>query len=94
MALYMVIEHFRSRYLKPVYRSLRENGRMMSAGLNYTKSWIDMSNRRCCQVMETDDASLMNIWIENWKDLVDFEIHEVMTSAEAAERAPKIVSSE
>ncbi len=45
----------------------------------------------CYQVMETDDRALLDAWIANWTDLVDFEVIPVMTSAEAAERiAPRL----
>jgi hypothetical protein len=36
--------------------------------------------------MEADDPALLVEWMANWKDLVDFEVHPVMTSNEAAER--------
>jgi hypothetical protein len=36
--------------------------------------------------METDDRGLLDQWIANWKDLVDFEVYPVMTSAEAADK--------
>ncbi len=37
---------------------------------------------RCFQVMETDDPALVQEWIKNWNDLVDFEVVPVVTSAE------------
>ena len=41
--------------------------------------------------METDDRQLLDDWIARWSDIVDFEVHPVMTSAEAAERiAPRL----
>ena len=43
--------------------------------------------RRCFQLMETDDRALLDRWISNWQDLVDFEVFPVITSAEAAARA-------
>jgi len=36
--------------------------------------------------METADRGLLDQWMANWEDLVEFEIHPVMTSAEAAEK--------
>jgi hypothetical protein len=50
-------------------------------------SWVVESLERCYQVMETDDRALLDEWLANWSDLVDFEVHPVITSAEAAERA-------
>jgi hypothetical protein len=46
---------------------------------------------RCYQVMETEDRRLLEEWMENWSDLVDFEVHAVVTSKEASERiAPRL----
>ncbi len=41
---------------------------------------------RCYQVMEAADPGLINQWVANWSDIVDFEIIPVITSKEAAER--------
>jgi hypothetical protein len=35
--------------------------------------------------MQTEDFALFDKWIANWRDLVDFEIVPVRTSAEAEE---------
>jgi hypothetical protein len=80
--LFMVIEHFKGRDPKPVYRRFAERGRMMPDGLNYVNSWIEVGMDRCFQVMETDDASLLQEWISKWNDLVDFEVVPIVTSAE------------
>jgi hypothetical protein len=85
---YMVIERFRNGDAAPVYRRFRANGRMAPDGLTYVASWIDESMRTCYQVMETDDRALLDQWMANWRDLVDFEVHPVITSAEAAARIP------
>jgi hypothetical protein len=37
--------------------------------------------------MECGDRSLLDVWMAAWSDLVDFEVHPVITSAEAAEAA-------
>jgi hypothetical protein len=39
--------------------------------------------------MRTEDESLFQRWIDNWKDLVDFEIVSVRTSAEVREMMEK-----
>ena len=36
--------------------------------------------------METEDHSLLEQWMANWTDIVEFEVHPVITSKEAAER--------
>ena len=35
--------------------------------------------------METDNPLLLDDWMGRWRDLVDFEVHHVISSAEAAE---------
>jgi hypothetical protein len=88
--LYMVIEHYKDGVAPEVYRRFRERGRMAPDGLRYVQSWIDLAFRRCYQVMECDDPTLLAAWIANWQDIVEFEVVPVLTSAEAASiMAPK-----
>ena len=61
------------------------------AGLAYVSSWINDKLDRCYQVMETEDRALLDEWIANWSDIVDFEVYPVITSAQALERiGPKL----
>ncbi|HEV7701523.1 MAG TPA: DUF3303 family protein [Pyrinomonadaceae bacterium] len=83
--LFMIIEHFRDRDPRPVYKRFAEQGRLMPDGLKYVNSWIEVGMDRCFQVMETDDPILLQEWIKNWGDLVDFEVVPVITSAEMVE---------
>jgi hypothetical protein len=83
--LYMVVEHFKNNDALAVYRRVRDNGRMASEGLVYVSSWVDEKFERCYQLMETQDRRLLEEWMANWSDLVDFEVHAVVTSKEAAE---------
>jgi hypothetical protein len=84
--LYMVIETFKNGDAEPVYRRFREQGRLAPAGLSYVSSWVHDTLDRCYQLMETDDPSLLDQWMLHWSDLVDFEVHPVMTSSDAARR--------
>jgi Protein of unknown function (DUF3303) len=81
---YMVIE----RYLAgpgPVYERAASHGRMLPDGLAYVDSWVvEASLDRCFQLMETDDPALVEVWMRRWRDLVEFEVFPVVTSAEAA----------
>jgi hypothetical protein len=89
--LYMVVEHFRDGDAAPVYRRFRDKGRMMPEGLEYVSSWIDETLHHCYQVMQTGDRRLLDRWMANWDDIMDFEVHPVITSAEAVERiAPRL----
>lgn len=82
--LYMIIEHYRNDDPRPVYRRFRERGRLAPEGLRYVSSWVTEDLRRCYQVMESDDPALLDQWIAQWSDLVEFEVIPVMTSAAAA----------
>jgi len=84
--LYMVVEHFRNGDAVAVYRRFRDHGRMAPEGLRYVSSWVDEKLERCYQLMETQDRRLLDQWMANWADLVDFEVYPVITSKEAAER--------
>jgi Domain of unknown function (DUF3303) len=83
--LFMVIERFRNRDAKAVYRRFRDDGRMMPDGLRYVGSWIEVNFDRCFQLMECDDALLLEQWIVNWTELIEFEVVPVTTSEETRE---------
>ena len=81
--LYMIVEHFRNGDAGPVYARFREKGRLMPEGLHYVNSWVTADRAHCYQVMECDDRALLDIWMAEWDDLTEFEVHPVITSAEA-----------
>jgi len=80
---FMVVERFRGGDPVPVYRRFRDQGRLAPEGLHYVASWVTQDLGRCFQIMECEDARLLERWTARWRDLVEFEIIPVMTSAEA-----------
>jgi len=82
--LYMVVEHFKDAVA--IYRRFRDRGRMMPEGLVYLSSWIDEKFEQCYQLMEAPDRRLLDEWMANWNDLMDFEVYPVIPSKEAVER--------
>jgi hypothetical protein len=82
----MVVEHFKNRDPVPVYQRFRDRGRLAPEGLRYVSSWIDKKLERCFQLMETSDPKLLDEWMANWNDIVEFEVYSVISSTEAAER--------
>jgi hypothetical protein len=89
--MYLVIEHFRNADPVPVYRRFREQGRLAPDGLAYLGSWITEDLSRCYQVMACPDRVLLDEWISHWRDLVDFEVIPVLSSAEVqAVIAPRL----
>ena len=89
--LYLIVENFREGDAVPVYRRFRDRGRLAPEGLRYVSSWVTSDLRRCYQIMECDDRQLLDEWLANWNDLVEFDVVPVMTSAEAqAAIAPRL----
>lgn len=82
--LFMVIENYRDQNAKAVYRRFRDKGRMMPDGLKFVSSYVSADLGRCFQLMEADDATLLQRWVAEWSDLVAFEIVPVVAGKDAA----------
>ena len=82
--LFMVIERFRDRDAKAIYRRVRDEGRMLPEGLTYVGSWIEASFDRCFQPVECDDG-LLQEWVLAWQGLIEFEFVPVVLSKEGQE---------
>lgn len=88
---YLVIESFKHADAVSVYRRFREQGRLAPEGLEFVASWVTADITKCYQVMRCADRGLLERWMANWSDLIDFEVLEVMTSAQALEQlAPRL----
>ena len=83
--LFMVIERFKNRNARAVYTRSRERGRMLPEGLKYINSWVEPNFDRCFQLMECEDAKLLQKWVFEWQDLVEFEIIPVVASKETTD---------
>ncbi len=87
----MIIEHFKNGDPIPVYRRFRDRGRLAPDGLQYVSSWVDEKLEQCFQIMETPNRLLLDQWIMNWNDIVEFDVFPIMSSLEATERiAPRL----
>jgi hypothetical protein len=84
--LYMIIEHFKNGDPVPVYRRFRDRGRLAPDELQYVSSWVDDKLERAFQLMEAPNRILLDEWIANWSDVIDFEVYPVISSKEAAEK--------
>jgi len=81
--LFMIIERFRDSDMVPVYKRVRDEGRMLPEGLRYIDSWIEANFSRCFQLMECDELRLIQEWALRWRGSgVEFEIVPVVPSAE------------
>jgi hypothetical protein len=59
---------------------------MAPEGVQYISSWVDEKLERCFQIMDASERNLLDKWMENWSDIVDFEVFPVLSSKEAADR--------
>jgi hypothetical protein len=88
---YLVVERFRGGDAAPVYQRFRDQGRLAPDGLEYVTSWVTEDLATCYQVMSCADRALLDAWMRRWEDLVEFEVHAVLSSAEALTKiAPRL----
>jgi len=84
--LFMVIERFKDNDMIPVYKRLRDAGRVLPEGLKYIDRWIEPNFARCFQLMECDDARLLQEWVLQWRGLgATFEMVPVVSSKDTRE---------
>jgi hypothetical protein len=84
--LFMVIERFRDNDMVPVYRRVRDAGRMLPNGLKYVDSWVEPNFSRCFQLMECEDLRLLQQWTLQWRGSgTSFEFVPVVSSAQTRE---------
>jgi len=84
--LFMLIERFKDYDMLPIYKRVRDQGRLLPDGLKYIDSWVEPNFSRCFQLMECDDVRLFQQWILNTRGSgVTFEIVPVVTSKETRE---------
>jgi len=82
--LFMVIENYRNQDAKSVYRRFGDKGLLMPDGLTFVSSWVAADLGRCFQLMECGDLTLLQRWVAEWSDLVEFEIVPVVSGKETA----------
>ena len=82
--LFMVIEKYRDGDPKPVYRRFKEKGRLAPPGARYVSSWVATDFERSFQVMDCDDRGILDKWMANWSDIVEFEVIPIITSEKAS----------
>ena len=80
--LFMVIERFKPGRQDAMAERFRTKGRLMPDGVTYHGSWLPLDGSRCFQIMESPTRALLDQWVSAWSDLVDFEVEEVLPSAE------------
>lgn len=82
--LFMVVENFRNQDAKAVYARFHDKGRLTPDGLEFVSSWVTADLSRCFLLMETDDVTLLQRWVAEWSDLIDFEILPVVPGTRTA----------
>jgi hypothetical protein len=86
--LFMVVERFRRQDARTVYRRFRDKGRMTPDGLTFVGSWVSADVGRCFQLMECEDVTLLQRWVAEWSDLIEFEIVPVVPGKDTAAALP------
>jgi len=82
--LFMIIERFQDNDMRPVYRKVRSEGRLLPEGLKYVDSWVEANFARCFQVMECDDLRVLQEWMLRWAGTgVSFEVVPIVSSRDA-----------
>ena len=81
---FMVVGRFRHQDAKAIYRRLRERGRMMPEGLTFISSFVAADFSRCFQLMECSDLTLLQQWVAQWSDIMEFDIVPVVAGKETA----------
>lgn len=92
--LFMIIERFKDCDPKPIYRHLRDRGRGLPDGLTYVGSWIEPNFDRCFQLMECDDAKLLQEWVLHWREFGTFEIVPVVPSTDTRALVERALDTE
>lgn len=80
--LFMIIERFKGPDDSAVGKRFKEKGRMLPEGVEYLASWLEPRTGKCYQLMQAPSREQLDRWVANWSDLVDFEVDEVLTSAD------------
>ena len=84
--LFMVVERFKDGDMIPIYKRVRDEGRLFPDGLEYVDSWVEPNFGRCFQLMKCDDVRLIQKWVLKWRGYgIDFEIVPVVSSKETRE---------
>ena len=83
MRTYMIIENYKSGRTQEIYKRYSEKGRMLPDGVQYIDSWVEENMEKCYQIMMSVSEDKLLEWIDQWKDLVDFEIIPVLNTEEA-----------
>lgn len=90
----MVVERFKNGDARAVYERLLQKGRMLPDGLTFVDSWVTEDMRLCYQLMKAEDEALIDEWIKNWSDLVEFTVRPVVSGADVAKAFAKSQTQE
>jgi hypothetical protein len=81
---YMVVERLKDA--EAVYTRLWDRGRMAPEDLVFMSTWVDENVHCIYRLLSANDHGPLDDWMANWKDLIEFEVHPVITPEEAGEK--------
>ena len=88
---YMVVEHIKDA--AAVYQRLWDRGRILPNGLLLRSVWFEENVERGYRLVQTHDRRLLDEWMANWNDLIEFEVCPVITPEEAGEKVAAQIRS-
>jgi len=80
--LFMVIETFKPSNVNKIHDRFARDGRMLPDDVVYHASWVDPEGLRCFQLMEAPSTNALTAWIQQWNDLMHFDVVPVIASAD------------
>jgi hypothetical protein len=57
---------------------------MMPEGLTFVSSFVAADFSRCFQLMACEDVTLLQRWVAQWSDIMEFDIVPVVAGKETA----------
>ena len=75
------------------YQRFWDRGRILPNGLVIESAWFDENVEHSYHLMQTHDRRLLDKWIANWNDVIEFDVYPVITPEEAGERVARLMHS-
>ena len=80
--LFLIIERFKPEALTLIAERFKSRGRMLPTGIALDASWMRADGDGCYLLLQASSQELIDTWIVNWSDLIEFEVVKVENSAD------------
>lgn len=82
---FMTIWTIKPDHMGSARERFQQTGAPPPEGVKMVGRWHDVAGGRGFNIAETDDATAIAKWCQQWADLLDFEIVPVMTDKQLSE---------